>query len=639
MKLGSLRPDASFGLVAMPWFWATMPSIQLGIVGQLLAEYGTPKVHEFYVDLADRIGLDLYARLALDEGFVAERLFTLSCFDALENDKAATPFLGLHSKPVEDAIFTFLPPVIDDLLDKWTDELLAQNYDAMFFTLNINQNGASMLMAKRLKQRRPDLPIIFGGSSCAGPMGRAIAKVCPEVDIVVHGEAEATLSLLMKALQKAQPNLGHVPAVSWREGDEIRTNARVPLHTFHAERRALSFDDYFDRINSSENLNLADVWIPFESSRGCWYGEHSQCTFCGLNEVIAYRERDNSTLIDELASYHERYDCTQFFSVDLIMPMHFFKDVLPRIEQADRDWSIFYEVKANLKREQIRQLANSGVQRVQPGIESLHDDVLKLMKKGVSALQNVLMLKWGEQYGIDVDWNIITGFPGEQPTVYEEMAALVPKLHHLQAPGECEDFAVHRFSPCFEKPAEHGIRVLGADRRYRFVYPVDADTRDNIGYRFEYELLPDFPATDGMKRTLRAAVQGWRQAWRRGAVLEVVEYDDGTLELVDSRASETAVSVPLPPEEASFMRFMDTQRGLQNVAGDFEMEDAESFAALGGKNGVQNLMARWEAEGYLMRIGSRLAALPTWRKHEPTGHAGSVNDGGNDNERSYAEAS
>ncbi|HET7570185.1 MAG TPA: RiPP maturation radical SAM C-methyltransferase [Gammaproteobacteria bacterium] len=639
MKLKPLPADASFGVVAMPWFWSTMPSIQVGIVRQLLADFGTTRAHEFYVDLTDRIGADLYAALADDSGFVAERLFSLRYFDdGLERDQAKTPFLGVHSKEVEDALFTFLPPIIDDLMDKWVEELTAQNYDAVFFSLTINQNAASMLMAKRLKEWRPDLPIIFGGSSCAGPMGRALAKVCPEADIIVHGEAEVTLPHLMKALQQAEPDLSAIPAISWRDGDDIRTNPRPPLHNLQAPRNSLDFGDYFKRVEAAKNLELKDVWIPFESSRGCWYGTHVQCTFCGLNEIITYRERNNDTLVDELASYHEQYHSSQFFSVDLIMPMHFFKDVLPRLEQEGNDWSIFYEIKANLKREQMGQLAKSGILRIQPGIESLHDDVLKLMKKGVSALQNIQTLKWGKQYGIDVGWNIITGFPGEQPAVYEEMAALIPKLHHLQPPTGVGDFAVHRFSPCFTKPQEHGIRVLGADRRYRYVYPVDDTLLDELVYRFEYELLPEFSSTDGMKKPLHAAYKVWQEAAGRGAVLEMSEDAEGSVELVDSRSSETAVRTRLGPEEASLMIFLDTQRHTEAVADEFAAHDVESFTALGGKTGIQNLITQWEDQDFLVRIGSRVAALPIWKTHEQQIHAEYLKNGGINYERSYAEA-
>ena len=54
---------------------------------------------------------------------------------------------------------------------------------------------------------------------------------------------------------------------------------------------------------------------------------------------------------------------------------------------------MFYEVKSNLRKEDVRQLREAGVVAIQPGIESLSDEVLRIMRKGVSALQNIQLLK------------------------------------------------------------------------------------------------------------------------------------------------------------------------------------------------------------------------------------------------------
>ncbi len=92
------------------------------------------------------------------------------------------------------------------------------------------------------------------------------------------------------------------------------------------------------------------VWIPFESSRGCWYGAKSQCTFCGLHEIMQFRERTRPIqLLSELNFTHwqpERYGEKHFFAVDLIMPRSYFKQLLPQLESMNSGWQIFYEVKA-----------------------------------------------------------------------------------------------------------------------------------------------------------------------------------------------------------------------------------------------------------------------------------------------------
>jgi len=47
---------------------------------------------------------------------------------------------------------------------------------------------------------------------------------------------------------------------------------------------------------------------------------------------------------------------------------------------------LFYEVKVNLRYDQLAMLRAGGVRAIQPGIESLSNQVLRLMKKGCTSL-------------------------------------------------------------------------------------------------------------------------------------------------------------------------------------------------------------------------------------------------------------
>ena len=67
-------------------------------------------------------------------------------------------------------------------------------------------------------------------------------------------------------------------------------------------------------------------------------------------------------------------------------------------------------------------LARAGVRSIQPGIESFSDSVLRLMRKGVTGLQNVQLLKWCRELGLRPYWNLLWGFPGEDPQEYARMA-------------------------------------------------------------------------------------------------------------------------------------------------------------------------------------------------------------------------
>jgi hypothetical protein len=109
---------------------------------------------------------------------------------------------------------------------------------------------------------------------------------------------------------------------------------------------------------------------------GCWWGERSHCTFCGLNgATMAFRSKTPERVLSEIKFLCERYGVATFSVVDGILDMRYFRSVLPRLAEARLGIEFFWEVKANLDHRHVRQLRAAGVRFIQPGIESLSDHV------------------------------------------------------------------------------------------------------------------------------------------------------------------------------------------------------------------------------------------------------------------------
>ena len=251
----------------------------------------------------------------------------------------------------------------------------------------------------------------------------------------------------------------------------------------------------------------------YESARGCWWGARSHCTFCGVNGTsMAFRCKSASRVVEELTELARRYRRLDFEIVDNIIALEYFRDVLPRLKEAGYDLRLFYETKANLKREQVRLLRESGVNRIQPGLESLSTPILKGMAKGVTAFQNVRLLKWCAEYGVSVAWNVIYGFPGESPDEYARMAELVPSLVHLQPPKLGRPVVLHRFSPYHERPAHYGLEIVGPRRWHPYVYAADAATLTDLAYSFEYRHV-DGRKPETYVAHFGRAIETWRARW------------------------------------------------------------------------------------------------------------------------------
>ena len=108
------------------------------------------------------------------------------------------------------------------------------------------------------------------------------------------------------------------------------------------------------------------------------------------------------------------------------------------------------------------------------------------MRKGCTGLQNIQLLRWCEELGITVFWNLLYGFPNESPVEYARMAELIPLLTHLQKPGYCGRIHVDRFSPLFTA-AELGIAEPRPAPAYSYLYPLKPQQLGNLAYFFEFE--------------------------------------------------------------------------------------------------------------------------------------------------------
>src|SRR6266567_1863701 len=450
-------------LVSMPFMGLDRPSIQLGLLKAIGEEQGfAVRTLHANLDFAARIGADYYRALAETRGpLVGDWLFSVAAFGPeapdpggrlLDECAEEMAYLTGTGQEARDRLLRARDSDVPALLDSLVDCYPWHEVRVVGFSCTFQQNTASFALARRLKQRFPHLVTVFGGANFDGEMGPELVRSVECVDLAVTGEADVSFPLLLRALASgADP--ATVPGVSRRVGDQLLAAAPEPPSTSLDDLPVPDYSEYFER---AERLNLLpraahrEVWIPFESARGCWWGAKHHCTFCGLNgTAMRFRAKSPQRVLDELARLAQRYRSFRFEAVDNILDMRYLKELFPAIAESASGYQVFYEAKANLTRAQLRSLARGGVTHLQPGLESLSSHVLGLMDKGVRAAQNVNLLRWARYYGIDVAWSILWGFPGETAEDYAGQAAAAPHLVHLQPPGNSGRIWLERFSPLF----------------------------------------------------------------------------------------------------------------------------------------------------------------------------------------------
>jgi ribosomal peptide maturation radical SAM protein 1 len=519
---GDRQVQLTLGLVSMPFAAYRRPSLQIGLLAATCRRAGFPtSTHHLGVDFAARVGPALYEVVseAREEG-IGDWLFSVAAF----GDEAPDPsgiFVSELSPTVRSALDREgLTP--EDLLrvrretvSAWLDECVEVGpwggLDAVGFSCTFEQTVASIALARRLKARWPGLVTVFGGANFDEPMGPELVRTVESIDVAVCGEADEALPALLRALASgARPET--VPGVVARvAGEVVRARGRPPYAALD-DTPVPDYDEYFRRVEELGLLNRGgrrEVDLPYESSRGCWWGEKLHCTFCGLNgTTMAFRSKSPRKVLADLAEMTARYRSFRFEAVDNILDKRYLEEVFPAIREAGWSYSFFYEVKADLRPEHVHELRRAGVRALQPGIESLSTSVLRLMRKGTRAAQNVNLLRSARAAGVDVSWNLIWGFPGEDPAEYERQARLVPRLHHLQPPGGFGRIWLERYSPLFQDGT--GIATRSPRPGYRFSYPSATDL-DAIAYFFDYRLVDHRP--DETYAQLVTALHEWQRCW------------------------------------------------------------------------------------------------------------------------------
>jgi ribosomal peptide maturation radical SAM protein 1 len=258
-------------------------------------------------------------------------------------------------------------------------------------------------------------------------------------------------------------------------GEELDINVPIPL----------DYDNFMATFRENFPESAAKPILLFETSRGCWWGQRAHCTFCGLNgTTMAYRRMNSDIALDQfkqLFKYSDRV--TRFESVDNIMPKEYVSEVLSALETPPNSY-LFYEVKADLTESDMQIMSKARVRAIQPGIESLASSTLKLMKKGTTSFQNIVLLKNCLLYDIYPAWNLLVGFPGEEEAVYKKYLKDIPLLVHLPPPSGSFPVRFDRYSPYFMKAQEYGLDLHPVDY-YELSYPLSEESLANLAYFFE----------------------------------------------------------------------------------------------------------------------------------------------------------
>jgi len=208
-------------------------------------------------------------------------------------------------------------------------------------------------------------------------------------DIIVQGEGEETIVEIMDTLGQKKSFEG-VLGTAYRDGKEVKINERRPLiqdldsipwpayHKFPI--------DYYRMLRMSHTAPT-DFLMPMMSARGCTF----RCTFCYRMDS-GYRARSPKNIAEEVAYLKKDFGINYIsFQDDLLMSSVAHTEEVCR-EFINSGLDIKWNCNGRLNycsTDLLKLMKEAGCVFINYGIESMDNEVLKKMKKGLRTEQIV----------------------------------------------------------------------------------------------------------------------------------------------------------------------------------------------------------------------------------------------------------
>ncbi len=276
--------------------------------------------------------------------------------------------------------------------------------EAAVFTTAIYTNlYSSFLLALLIKRRYPEIPTIIGGPSIyQSPRLARYLATTGAFDALAMGDAEPILEPFLDAVNRGC-DLATVPGIipNGREDHEFLSAPPTDLS-------GLAPPDY-----SGFDLSCyLPFTLPIHATRGCPY----RCRYCSEHrESFYYMPVDQ--VIRDIATLQSKHRTRFFFFCDSLLNgnREWFWELCEALEGREVRWIAYLRLgdKQPLTQVQVDRLARAGAFMVRMGVDSVEPMILRGMARPQNVPGILGEMEMIRASGVQVDANLITGFPGE----------------------------------------------------------------------------------------------------------------------------------------------------------------------------------------------------------------------------------
>jgi radical SAM superfamily enzyme YgiQ (UPF0313 family) len=291
-------------------------------------------------------------------------------------------------------------------IDKAVGDIVSSGAGILGFSVVDPKERITIEFIKKIKAKAPEKKIILGGPATSTPEQRKIFldDAGNHIDAFVVGEGEEALFYLIDGFLRKK-------SIKGAEGCFIKDNG----NWHYKEKESMgSLDNLPFPTYREFDMSLYGKSLLVEWSRGC----KGQCAFCKNYRLFsAYRSKSPDYIIKELRYHIEANNISEFTVTDNILngDLNGLSEVCERVISGNLDikWTGQIAPRKNMDISFFRKMRNAGCLKLQIGLESGSDKVLKAMKKTFTSEISEMNIRSAKRAGIETEIFVMIGFPSE----------------------------------------------------------------------------------------------------------------------------------------------------------------------------------------------------------------------------------
>lgn len=286
-----------------------------------------------------------------------------------------------------------------------------------------------VLISKKIKDAKPDLPVILGGPHATAIPDETLRQIS-SIDMIVIGEGEDT----MREIAAGTP-ISSVKGLAHRSQGSIIINEPRPqisdLDSLPMPARHLLDMEFYLRPSRFTSRNLSLRTTSIFTARGCPF----RCNFCAGPVVFPGKVRYHSAkrVLEEIDHLVEKYNVEAlYFAEDMFLAdKNRARELLGQfiLRPWSRHLKWFAQARTNVIDKDILSLMKqAGCVGIEYGFESGSQRILEAMNKVSKVSDNIRVADMTRQAKMRFQANMIVGYPGETKEDFEETIKFMKRI-------------------------------------------------------------------------------------------------------------------------------------------------------------------------------------------------------------------